>query len=273
VRPDSASADPTRYENDDESPRRVPFAQRRAAGYRAYHEYLPRPPAYDYGAIPLGAHATLFLTDERGHRSAQPCRDATAQACPEATDPRLTLLGAAQKRWFKRALQSDRATWKLWANEVMAMPLDIAPGVPLYVDQWDGYQAEREEILQHVVSHGIRNLTALTGDIHTFFAGELKSSDGTPGGVEFCGGSISSPGFDERVTAARLPAFEANLLAQNPHITYADTSRRGYMLVTAAHDALSVEFRSPATTLAPAGPVTTLARFTVPSGSHEVTKT
>ena len=41
------------------------------------------------------------------------------------------------------------------------MPLDTAPGVPQYVDQWDGYQAEREEILRHVVSHGIRNLTGV----------------------------------------------------------------------------------------------------------------
>ena len=62
-------------------------------------------------------------------------------------------------------------------------------------------------------------------------------------------------------------------LAQNPHIAYTNTTRRGYMLVTAQRDELKVEFRSPATTQSPASDVSTLARFSVASGSRQLTQT
>lgn len=43
----------------------------------------------------------------------------------------------------------------------------------LNADQWDGYNAERKDLMAFVRDAGIRNLVALTGDIHAFFAGPV----------------------------------------------------------------------------------------------------
>ena len=47
---------------------------------------------------------------------------------------------------------------------------------------------------------GVKNLAAITGDIHTFFAGDLTrpgTSTAQPVGVELVGGSATSLGFPE----------------------------------------------------------------------------
>mgnify|MGYP001627387650 CR=1 FL=1 len=40
-------------------------------------------------------------------------------------------------------------------------------------DQWDGYRKERTELMNHLISNGIQNVVAVTGDIHAFFAGTV----------------------------------------------------------------------------------------------------
>jgi alkaline phosphatase D len=273
--PDSASTAPATTENDNAYPRRVSFAERRRAGYLSYFEYQPRirkaGSTAIYGTVPLGANATIFLTDQRQYRSPQPCGDALARPCPEGADPGRTMIGAAQKAWFKDALAKDGAAWKLWASEVMLMAWDSAPGVPLNQDGWDGYAAERTEILAHVKDRGIKNLVALTGDIHTYVAGTLTTTGrvtGAPVGTEFVGGSVSSLGL-EAVFGPATPLVGA-LQATNPHIAYLDSVHRGYMVVEATKGQLAVRFRSPASTQVPHSPVSTLASFTVANGSTSV---
>jgi alkaline phosphatase D len=274
--PDSASTDPERLENDNATPRRVPFAERRRAGYLSYFEYTPivrSKPVQDviYGTVKLGRHAELFLTDQRQYRSPQPCQDQIAVPCPDAMDPKLTMLGARQKAWFKDALTRSTATWKLWASEVMLMGWDSAPGVQLNQDGWDGYQAERREILQHVADKGVKNLSVLTGDIHTYVAGTLHTDGRVTGqavGTEFVGGAVTSLGLED--TFGPVIAGGQALLATNPHMKYINYVRRGYMTATADADALKVAFRSPASTQVPTSPVSTLATFTVASGSTTV---
>ena len=56
------------------------------------------------------------------------------------------------------------------------MAEELAPFFARFVlnaDLWDGYDAERKALMQHLQRHGIRNVVALTGDIHSFFAGEV----------------------------------------------------------------------------------------------------
>ena len=73
-------------------------------------------------------------------------------------------------------MPKSKAAWKLWGSEVMLMSLQTAPGQNANHDQWDGYGAERQEILDSFVAAGVKNLAALTGDIHTFFAGDLYTT-------------------------------------------------------------------------------------------------
>jgi len=54
-------------------------------------------------------------------------------------------------------------------------------------------------------------------------------------GVEFATSSVSSPGFEE-ILPSEDPAMLAGAFQQLiPTLKYADTSRRGYLLLTATH--------------------------------------
>lgn len=41
-------------------------------------------------------------------------------------------------------------------------------------DGWDGFDAERRDLMSHLKLNGITNVVALTGDIHAFYAGEVR---------------------------------------------------------------------------------------------------
>jgi phosphodiesterase/alkaline phosphatase D-like protein len=196
------------------------------------------------------------------------------------------MLGADQKAWLKGRLQASDADWKLIGNQVMAMALDVPLGNPLVMDQWDGYAAERREVLQHLAARGIRDVSFLTGDIHTFFAGNVTPSGrqllGSPPAVatEFVAGSMTSLGVPETInsiTGVPLPpdllaivADAAALKLNNPHMAYSNVSRRGYGVVEADRDGLEVTFRSPQTTQQPQSSVSTLKRFRVERGTPTV---
>ena len=236
--------------------RRVPYEQRRFNGLRTFFESMPtRRPERGafriFKSIPLGANAELFLLDQRQYRDDQPCGDQFVVPCPEAeTEPR-KYLGDAQKAWFKRGLEASTARWKLVANQAMIMALENGPNSPSNKDQWDGYGVERREILEHVQARGIQDVAFLTGDIHTFFAGEVGTDGRGPESVatEFVGGSISSLGIPESVTSVTgIPpevVFQAtqNFRTVNPHLKYDDQKRRGYGVAEATDGELRVEFR------------------------------
>ena len=271
--PDSASTDPEHFENNNNYPRRIPFGQRRKNGYKAFFEAMPRiqlkgNPNQLYGSFRLGKMAELFLTDERQYRDQQPCNDVQLQACPDDMLPGRTFLGDQQKTWLKSSLPRSQARWKLFASETMMMALDAAPGQHANQDQWDGYSAEREEILSKFHSKGVKNLVVLSGDIHTFIAGNLTTTgeaSGTPIGVELVGGSATSFGLPEELHIS--PAtLEALRQASDPHTIYADFEHRGYCVVTVKSDEVLGEFKS-TNTQSPTSPTTSLAKFKVEAGT------
>jgi alkaline phosphatase D len=250
--------------------RRVPFTTRRKNGYRAFFEHMPRRLRSDfrtYGTIPLG-NAELFLLDSRQFRSDQPCNPSDAalsQPCPPETtdDPSRTLLGAPQKQWLKNALRTSAARWKLIANQVMITSLDAPPRNPLNTDSWDGYGADRGELLEFLGTSQIEDVSFVTGDIHTFFAGDVSASgrravrdpdlpdpiNGPPLATEFVGGSITSPGIVDRAAAdeaQRVSAatpVDAAVLGNNAQIVYSNQAYKGYALVQAG-ETLKVRYRA-----------------------------
>jgi alkaline phosphatase D len=267
---DSASTDPENTENNNDYPRRVPFGDRRANGYKAFFEAMPRmqvkgDPTAIYGSVKLGSMVELFLTDQRQYRDPQPCEDALLTPCPDSDAPGRTMLGQTQKDWFKGAVAKSKATWKLWGSEVMVMNLD-AGGSHVNQDQWDGYGAERKEILESFAAAGVENLVVLTGDIHTFFAGNLTTAGGnggTPIGVELVGGSVTSLGIPE---ALGVPSSSLAALASgDPWITYYDFDHRGYTVLEASKSELKAQYKFVDALTKGAKP-TTAASFRVASG-------
>ena len=266
---------------------RVPFLQRRANGYQAFFEHMPivrdaAAPDRVYGSVKLGRHAELFVLDQRRYRSDQPCGDPVAQPCPEAESPGRTMLGAEQKAWFTGALAGSRATWKLVANPLMVMALELVPrGASFTYDSWDGYKAERRELLDFIGSRGIRDVAFLTGDIHTFFAGNVTPSgregagEPAPVATEFVGGAITSQGIADQYAGeggAPAVAFPADAVvrANNPHIRFSNQQYKGYGVLEARPSELLVQYKSPRTVLQPRATSVTLARFRVARGTPSV---
>ena len=239
---------------------RVPYRRRRHNGHRAFNEYMPffdPDPAPDlriYRSFRLGRTAEIFLLDQRQYRDDQPCGDELFVPCPEAESEPRDYLGDQQREWFKAGLERSGADWKLVGNQLMIQSLDAPPGNPINKDSWDGYGVERRDVLGHVEARGIQNLAFLTGDIHTFFAGEVGVDGRGPESVatEFVGGSITSLGIPETIqgttgaplTKEQTEAITTQINLTNPHLKYDEQESRGYGLVEATSDELRVEFRA-----------------------------
>jgi alkaline phosphatase D len=272
--PSSSQDDPNKTSLKDYD-RRVSYAQRQLNGYRAFFNYMPRARFKGdrnriYEDYRLGNLVNLKLTDERQYRDPQPCDDAQLQGCPTANDPR-TMLGEKQKQWLLEGLRKSPATWKVWGTQLMLMATRLAPGVPAQVDAWDGYGYERKQILDAIIDRNIQNVVAVTGDIHTFFAGTAYTtgdqSTGRPAVPEFVGGSATSSGLSE---ATGLPPSTLEALAAvNPHINYYDFVRKGYGVVEARPNELRCRLMGVDHTTRGAGKSTKLAEFRVASGSRE----
>ena len=267
--------------DDDPVARRVPFLERRQNGYLAFFEYMPRirhRPELNrtYQRKRLGSNFELFLLDTRQYRDDQAA--GVGEPCLACDDPGRSLLGGPQKEWLKRSLANSRAAWKVIGNQVMMMGLDVPAGNPYNPDQWDGYAAERRELMEFALERGIEDIAVLTGDIHTFFAGDVTTTgriDGTAAATEFVGGSVTSFGIPENL-GANLTKDQVAILtggglrANNPHIKYDELSRRGYGVLEARPDELLVEFRAPRSTFEQPSPVETLKRFRVARGQPSV---
>lgn len=265
---DSAKTGPVPYDIED----------RRRNGYLAFFEYMPRLRAKPvdmriYGSLRLGRTAELFLLDQRQYRDPQPCGGELIVPCPDAETGARSYLGAQQKAWFKDAVASSGATWKVVANQLMIMAVDSAPGVTLNVDAWDGYGAERREILEHLAAKGVRDLTFLTGDIHTFFAGTVHTNGRVTSpaiGTEFVGGSITSHGFEGYFPDPVVrESIKNGILATNPHIRYADFEKRGYARFEARTGGIRVDYLQ-VDALDRDAKAAPLASFVVDAGSTEV---
>ncbi|MPZ96549.1 MAG: twin-arginine translocation signal domain-containing protein [Propionibacteriales bacterium] len=235
---------------------------RRAAAYRAYDEWMPvrlgETAALDdgtqiYRRLRFGRLAELSMLDLRTYRSQQVGTDLAA-----VDDPARTIAGDPQLRWLKESLASDAAQWKLVGNPVMIAPLVFPPlpadltrsltdvtgllppeGVPYNVDQWDGYTADRREILRHLADQGITDSVFITGDIHSAWANDLPLDAGTyplsrSVGTEFVCTSVTSNNLDDIVGVPPRTsslAVEAAITATNRHVRYVDFDSHGYSVL------------------------------------------
>ena len=248
------------YADLDIDPDRPPevVAARRAAAYQAYWEHMPlsrarKPVGPDlqlYRRFEWGSIATFNVLDGRQYRSDQPdCRvprDADGY-CQGAQAAGRTMLGAEQRDWLKAELATTSRRWNILAQQSAFAPFDRSLGDgPRDMgegDNWDGYVAERQELLDWIVAHGTRNPVVLTGDSHLAWVRnvppDVHQFDAPPVATELMGTSISSLGDPARVVTFRgMPG--------NPHIPMRD-NRRGYVRCSLTREAWTSEFRTAVT--------------------------
>ncbi|MWL88046.1 alkaline phosphatase [Cupriavidus sp. SW-Y-13] len=139
----------------------------------------------------------------------------------------------------------------------------------LNADQWDGYNAERKAMMAFLKNGSIKNVVALTGDIHAFFAGPVMDDyDATtpvPVMVDLVTAGLSSNSFQsyfksvvdsDAAFKAAAPliyttdssgtvtnTFNSTLTTFNPWLKYVNTDAQGYAVVTLTASKLSCSFR------------------------------
>jgi alkaline phosphatase D len=214
------------------------FAARRAAAYRAYYEHMPlraqhRPSASAmplYRRVDFGDLARISMLDDRQYRSAHACaeRGEMVDACSQRWSHAQTMLGDAQQRWLESGLAGSDARWNVIAQQTL-----IAPYVSrthddrkvVWTDGWDGYAGARARLLGFIAERRVGNVVTLGGDVHAFYANDLKADFDDPDSAviasEFIGTSLATQGDDYAAIARDLPL--------NPHVRYFENRWRGYL--------------------------------------------
>jgi alkaline phosphatase D len=189
------------------------------AGAQAFRDYMPvtfTPASGIYRSFRWGRNLEVFFLDERSFRSAkasanhacdnpdtgapdlapalpQRLRDffgviepsfkrPTSPGClATLNDPARTMLGADQLARFERAIKGSKATWKVIVNEVPIQQLYALP-----YDRWEGYEAERLELV-HFLARNVRNAVFLSTDHHANLVNTIKYTTLEDAGVKDSG--------------------------------------------------------------------------------------
>lgn len=134
--------------------------------------------------------------------------------------------------------------------------LDAAlnPLLPYNLDAWDGYPVQREVILNTIKSLN-KNLVVLSGDSHNAWFNQITTMAGVKVGVEFAGSSVSAPGLERVGLGALAASLDGSVLVPQlgnaaigaglglvDDLAYAETTRRGYLLVTVTSASVKGEY-------------------------------
>ena len=256
------------------------FYVRRAAAYQAFYEHMPVPPQHAphgpamqvYGRHEIGDLLTLNMLDGRQYRSREACYGKPDKgrghlesdaSCPERLDAARSLLGQKQENWLFASLAKSRTRWNILAQDVMMAQFkqkNKSGEVQFWTDDWNGYPQGRARVLQHIHDSRVPNPVVITGDIHSFWANDLKlgDADSAPVAAELIGTSVSAIAPDYDTFAAFLP--------DNPHVKFFESRKRGYVSVELSSDRLLAHFRTVSDVTASDASVDTLSSFTVESG-------
>ena len=259
------------------------FLKRRAAAYQAFYEHMPLRPSLSrpdgprmrvYDRFRFGDLAEISLLDGRQYRSREACyakpnhgggHPETAAGCPELLDPARSMLGAEQEAWLADGLAHSKARWNVIAQDVLMAQLREKQddgSVAFWTDDWNGYPASRARLLRHVHDANVQNAVVLGGDLHSFWANDLKLDFDDPSSPvvasEFVGTSITSygPPYDKFAAWA----------AANPHVRFFDSRQRGYLWVELAPEHMTTHCRTISDARDPHATLGTLATFAVASG-------
>lgn len=231
------------------------WATRRDAAMQAYLEWLPvrgTAPSRGgriYRTLRFGRLAELHMLDLRSYRSAPGMLAPAARNAPDRT-----IMGSEQFEWLSGRLSTATTTWNLIGTSVMMAPLNLVnidpglraqvaqmvgldvAGTPVNVDQWDGYVADRDRLLdQLATTHPHGRTVFLTGDIHSEWANHIQHAGRTVAAELVCS-SITAANVDEFLGAAEdnpvSQTAERHVLAHNPHIRHVDLDSHGYALLT-----------------------------------------
>ena len=177
------------------------------------------------------------------------------------------MFGNEQENWFLNKLATSNSTWKVWGNEFMFMPLIVdltdAEGIPdkykqkfyINAESWGGFPSKRKELLAQLAQ--VPNVVILTGDIHSFIAGENEDEFSGNKVPEFVVGSASSATVktetestlnlipelkDNQNVKLLLEFLDIKLLESNPYYKYSNTKSTGYAVAEVSNTEFKVKY-------------------------------
>ena len=153
----------------------------RANGARAFFEHTPLFRSADapdriWRSIRWGATVEFFVLDCRGER--KPSTRLTPQA---------EYISKAQLEWLKQALADSPSAFKVILNSV---PIGAFPDLfQLQLqDRWEGYAAQRAEVLRYIEDQKVRGVIWLSGDFHMASTGRVSLEGPGKGALEVLAG-------------------------------------------------------------------------------------
>ncbi len=190
-----------------------------------------------YRAATYGSDAAVFILDARSFRDAElpPAQDFTdpnqLRAFLVASfDPSRTMLGRAQMEDLKRDLLQAQQNGITWKFVLVPEPIQNF-GAIFASDRFEGYAAERTELLSFIHTNNITNAVFIAADIHGTIINNLTyqtdpDSPSIPiGAFEITTGSVAHDApFGPTVVNA---AASAGLLTQQQLALYRLLSRSG----------------------------------------------
>jgi alkaline phosphatase D len=263
------------------------FLHRRAAAYQAFYEHMPvrsilsrpdGPVMRIYDRFTFGNLLEVSMIDGRQYRSREACyappnrlrgHVITDADCSERRADGRTMLGFAQEQWLGLSLARSKATWNVIAQDVlMAQLREKLPdgNFGFWTDDWNGYPASRQRLLQRIVQTRVSNPVVIGGDIHAFFANDLRVDFDDPKSpvvaTEFVGTSVTSDG----------PPYDlfAGFMSDNPHVRFFESRNRGYVSVDVEAKQMTTRLRVISDVADPKATVSTLKTFAVESGKPGV---
>ncbi len=258
------------------------FLLRRAAAYQAFYEHMPLRPIMSlpngpvmrvYDRFTFGDLIEISLLDGRQYRSREACyapprkgggHYETDTSCPERDAAGRSMLGFAQEAWLLSALTQSKAKWNVIAQDVLMAQLRKKQdgGDAFWTDAWDGYPASRSRLLKRISENKVSNPVVIGGDIHSFFANDLRLDFSDPGSpivaTEFVGTSVSSYPAPYELIAPLMP--------DNPHVHFFESRKRGYVCVDLEPNKMTTRMRAVSDAHDPNAGISTLKTFVVEDG-------
>lgn len=263
------------------------------AAKKAYFEWMPIRETSDdkvYRTIKYGDLMDLIMLDTR--------LEGREKQLNSILDTNLyrtdrTLLGTEQKAWFLNQLSNSSARWKVIGQQVIFSELNVGwasvfdtaasyvQAESVFLDIWDGYPAERTEIINYLQENSIDNVVILTGDFHSTFAFDVADvpvtvtlqnipdigdtpfyepnenynpSNGEGAiAVEFATPSVNSANFDENAGSfiaqlfqnlinTNIPVSGMDLGNPNPHMKNRDLIQHGYFILDVKPDSVQANW-------------------------------
>ena len=163
--------------------------------------------------------------------------------------------GAAIQTYLgAKATRAAAGTAALSPAQVALLDPSKNPRLPYNLDSWDGYPANREAVLQTVKALN-KKLVVLSGDSHNGWFTSLTTFAGDKVGVEFAGTSVTATGFESAGLGGLGPSLDGSALVPQlgaaaigrglgliDDLNYADTTQRGYLLMTVTAAAVKGEY-------------------------------